>query len=741
MKDKLDKLKALEQDFGGEVAEIRSAVDGFRAAEAKMREKDRNLSISIVGRVKSGKSSFLNALLFKGESVLPQAATPMTAALTYIRYAPKCRAEVEFFTKKEWETFLEQSKKYDEILAQVRANLVKEEEAAKKKAKLMFRAYKPREITDELVAQRAQEQLNENYAAAHELVTMSKRGAIDVEKLLGTVHKTEEYEKPTDLVGVLGDYVGSNGRYTPIVCSTTIYLNDKNLDGYEIVDTPGTNDPVVSRGLKTEKSLASTDVVLAVSPAGRFFDSGDLALLGQNLPASGVKDFMIVASQYDLAVGNIENKIDRSLSPQERLVTAMATVQNQLAESYRTRITEIAKQAKDKGASDIEKWQRLVDATPQCVSAQAYILAQRWNRLTDKEKEQLEVFNTRIPGFTFDRDMLLEFSMLDQVEEKVASVKAKKAEITERRGRELAAAFDLKLNGLIAALRTRIEQRIAKLQEADVAKLEKELKTQTATLEKGRARLENVFLSAIQEAHMHFNEILAGIRAAKSEYSRLDVNTESHTEIEDHGWGFLGWRLLTGNRYESYTVETSYASSYAVAQQVDAFADRARTSLERGLASAVDIRKVQNAIVDAALELFEQGGDDDFDAMSLKVQIENAVRKITIPDAEFGDVDYTKMISDSFSGDRVENSDIDVLRKAQHEALHAVVADLERLTKEKAKSIEKGLNDAMSTFVDKLIADLKQENEALAANLHDKEAVLKRIKGYLPIIDDGFVKG
>ena len=138
MKDKLEKLNALEQDFGGEVAEIRSAVDGFHAAEAKMREKDRNLSISIVGRVKSGKSSFLNALLFKGESVLPQAATPMTAALTYIRYAPKCRAEVEFFTKKEWETFLEQSKKYDEILAQVRAKLVQEEEAAKKKAVAEF---------------------------------------------------------------------------------------------------------------------------------------------------------------------------------------------------------------------------------------------------------------------------------------------------------------------------------------------------------------------------------------------------------------------------------------------------------------------------------------------------------------------------------------------------------------------------------------------------------------------------
>lgn len=171
-------------------------------------------------------------------------------------------------------------------------------------------------------------------------------------------------------------------------------------------------------------------------------------------------------------------------------------------------------------------------------------------------------------------------------------------------------------------------------------------------------------------------------------------------------------------------------------KEIDAFADRAKTSLERGLASAVDIRKVQNAIVDATLELFENGADEDFDAMLLKTQIENAVRKITIPDADFGDIDYTKMISDSFSGDRVEDAAIDVLRKAQHEALHAVVADLERMTKEKAKSIEKGLNDAMSSFVDKLIADLKKENDALASNLRDKASVLNRMRGYLPIVDN-----
>ena len=49
-------------------------------------EEGRNLRIAIVGQMKAGKSSFLNALLFPID-VLPKAATPMTAALTRIGYA------------------------------------------------------------------------------------------------------------------------------------------------------------------------------------------------------------------------------------------------------------------------------------------------------------------------------------------------------------------------------------------------------------------------------------------------------------------------------------------------------------------------------------------------------------------------------------------------------------------------------------------------------------------------------
>lgn len=67
----------------------------------EMQAEDRDLKVGIIGRVKAGKSSLLNALIFEGVEVLPKAATPMTASLTILKYANTLSAEVEFYSPKD----------------------------------------------------------------------------------------------------------------------------------------------------------------------------------------------------------------------------------------------------------------------------------------------------------------------------------------------------------------------------------------------------------------------------------------------------------------------------------------------------------------------------------------------------------------------------------------------------------------------------------------------------------------
>ena len=77
------------------------STDNLKKILVDKNNNDRDLKLGILGRVKAGKSSFLNALIFNGKNILPKAATPMTAALTILEFGEKFEAKVDFFSKEE----------------------------------------------------------------------------------------------------------------------------------------------------------------------------------------------------------------------------------------------------------------------------------------------------------------------------------------------------------------------------------------------------------------------------------------------------------------------------------------------------------------------------------------------------------------------------------------------------------------------------------------------------------------
>ena len=86
--DKVDRICAQLESYEGNIdlADLKAVKKNFLAKTDDFFREDRKLNIGIIGRVKAGKSTFLNSLLFNGEPVLPMAATPKTAALTKIEY-------------------------------------------------------------------------------------------------------------------------------------------------------------------------------------------------------------------------------------------------------------------------------------------------------------------------------------------------------------------------------------------------------------------------------------------------------------------------------------------------------------------------------------------------------------------------------------------------------------------------------------------------------------------------------
>ena len=76
-------------------------LDSLYSKIEEMEKVGKLLQIGIVGGVKAGKSSILNALIFDGKPILPKAATPMTASLTTLSYGEKLEVNIEYFTKED----------------------------------------------------------------------------------------------------------------------------------------------------------------------------------------------------------------------------------------------------------------------------------------------------------------------------------------------------------------------------------------------------------------------------------------------------------------------------------------------------------------------------------------------------------------------------------------------------------------------------------------------------------------
>lgn len=251
-------------------------IDDTREKEIIDKINNDVLTLGVIGQMKCGKSTFLNAFVF-GDTVLPSATTPMTAALSVITYGPEKKLVAEFYTPDEWE---EQKLQASRSLEEVSGNAIEESKIK----------------------------------AAQELVLKSKNLPGNINNYLG---KTQE-----DAFSKLEEYVGADGKFVSITKSVSIYYPHEYLKGVEIVDTPGFNDPIVSREERTKDFLKKADVILLMLYASRAFDATDRAILFKNVRQCGIGKILIGVNKYDIAYGNGETETQIVSNVKEQIAKA-----------------------------------------------------------------------------------------------------------------------------------------------------------------------------------------------------------------------------------------------------------------------------------------------------------------------------------------------------------------------------------------------------------------------------------
>lgn len=296
---------------------------------------DRTLRVGIVGRVKSGKSSLLNSLLFNGKDILPKAATPMTAALTNIQYSDTNYIEIEFLTKKDIEDLEEIYNSYNNALKKAIEDLQgknpikKITSAVGTNVSAGINKLKSKFTREENI--NFFEENNENIKEYYDYDKLEKDAKEIVDKneylkngkekydLIKKANKSvynhvlkQEKEKIDfknieEISDKLKDYVGTEGKFVDFVKSLNIYINIDYLKDLNILDTPGFNDPVGTRDAKARELLSKCDVVLILMSATQLFTESDRDIISKIRKKEGIQEIYVIISKFDDVLNSQEN--------------------------------------------------------------------------------------------------------------------------------------------------------------------------------------------------------------------------------------------------------------------------------------------------------------------------------------------------------------------------------------------------------------------------------------------------
>lgn len=465
----LDVDKAVEKQFNALVEKG----DSFSKGAEELLESNDKLRIGVVGQVKAGKSSFLNSLLFDGVDVLPRASTPMTAGLTIIQYSKTPSFEIEFYSSKDWDIIKAQANEYTE---------------RKESIKECFP-----EMDDQDIVKDLEDQLSSEVCSSYELFSCCSSIA---QAKVGAEKEFVTFDSIYDLQKLLVDYVGADGNYTSVTKSLTLNYNNEKIKDLFIVDTPGVNDPIVSRENRTKEFLRSCHGVFLLSYSGRFCDDVDMNFLKYRIGDEGIGSVVVLASKFDSILQEVAVKYNNDLGQ------SVVNLKEMLNGSLKTACVN-------------KKYDKRLDFD--IVSGISYSIAQKeFSQLDEMEEHVLKRMCTLYPDYLeYDdhKEMFMDLSNIEEIANVYLKDKFKdnKDKIIEEKIRDY---FPSKIDSIlneISAFEKKVKTIKRRLQSTDLDTLTKMEESLNELVSKSEKNLKRIFQKNSNDVSAKIKEVLGRI--------------------------------------------------------------------------------------------------------------------------------------------------------------------------------------------------------------------------------------
>jgi signal recognition particle receptor subunit beta len=266
------------------------------AARAQLEQ--RCCRIAVVGQIKAGKSTFINALAER-PGFLPADINPWTAVVTSLHFRaspepPEQAAVFHLFSADEWRLLAEGGGRLRELTERLVPGFQPE----------LLRAQL------EVMRKRAERRLGSKFA---ELLGKCHRFTTVTSELLA------DYVSAGEASAQAAAKDGSRRHYSDITRSADLYFSESPF-AYPVtlIDTPGTNDPFLVRDEITRRSLENPDIYVFVISALQPLSTADICML--RLLNGLHKDRIVV----------FINRADQLANPAVEAAAIKAAVENRL---------------------------------------------------------------------------------------------------------------------------------------------------------------------------------------------------------------------------------------------------------------------------------------------------------------------------------------------------------------------------------------------------------------------------
>lgn len=652
--------------------------------------EDRMLNIGVVGQVKAGKSSFLNTLLFDGKEVLPKASTPKTATLTKMEYSEENAIVVEYYEPEEW--------------AEIERKATVDSDAPQ-------------------------------FISARELVEMVHDTGIDTAQYLGKGAEKIPFSSYEALMGQLNEYVGENGKFTPITKDVTLYLHNEAFQGLSIVDTPGLNDPILSRTIRTKEFMEMCDVVFFLSQASSFLDKSDWELLGQQLPQKGVKRLVLIASKYDSGLRDVLKKPmaddpfadldDMDDNSTDNVAEAYKMVSESLTLRARKKVSEYQEELQKTG-HDPELIEILESCkTPLMVSAMAKNMLGRptesYNYAERNLAKALQPFTNNLEA---DLNQIGNFTHVQKVFSEVIADKE--------------ATLDQKASSFIPMSREELRSQLEsflKTAQGRHAILVKEDRNSLDVRMNALSQQANAIRADVAAILDELNDNLKNkqmrVRQELREFEKENLSIKEHTETRSvpytyyTSFFFFFTRTHTGYRDESH----NYMLASDAAENLRKFTLDASGRVELAFTEAINLNLVRKKLLDVVIQNFDLS-DENFDSNSFRIKASNVVQQIEFPTISISCDDEINHLTANFQGKIESQTKMDQMKTALASSLSQVTELLFQKTETAIHSFVSNLNQINNEFVESITAEIGEELQLVANQLKDKDIQIQNYANY-----------